>query len=207
MINRKWGILCLLYQLARPASETIHASRVTQPHHTESRSFQNDLHQNSANNTDRDDEEKSTVVHDAVASPHIPRLPLRQTDHNGVNQDGGNPDGSVGSDEKAQQMTPSNASLMTDAAVLKQREMAERPSEATLLRHLPFTLQGLSSTNLQFGPMSSLSLPPNRSLPLISLLHTLAEPSLLYRNLSEFVKSKDEGLIGQKGLSEWRKEV
>ena len=71
------------------------------------------------------------------------------------------------------------------------------PSESDLLRDLPFTLQGLSSTNLSFTSSSVLSLPSNLPLPLVSLLHSLAEPSLLYRSLSDFVQSRDEGLIGQ----------
>ena len=71
------------------------------------------------------------------------------------------------------------------------------PSEAALLRDLPFTLQGLSTTNLPFTDTSILKLPATLPLPLISLLHTLAEPSLLYRNLSNFVQSSDEGLVGQ----------
>ena len=71
------------------------------------------------------------------------------------------------------------------------------PSEAALLRDLPFTLQGLSTTNLPFTDTSVLKLPATLPLPLISLLHTLAEPSLLYRNLSNFVQSSDEGLVGQ----------
>lgn len=71
------------------------------------------------------------------------------------------------------------------------------PTESAILRDLPFTLQGLSSTHLPFTTNSSLTLPSTLPLPIISLLHTLAEPSLLYRSLSEFVQSKDEGLIGQ----------
>lgn len=71
------------------------------------------------------------------------------------------------------------------------------PSEAALLRDLPFTLQGLSTTNLPFTDTFNLKLPATLPLPLISLLHTLAEPSLLYRNLSNFVQSSDEGLVGQ----------
>lgn len=74
---------------------------------------------------------------------------------------------------------------------------ARRPTEAAILRDLPFTLQGLSSTNLQFDQNSSLTLPSTLPLPMISLLHTLAEPSLLYRELSAFVQSSDGGLIGQ----------
>jgi gamma-tubulin complex component 3 len=76
-------------------------------------------------------------------------------------------------------------------------ELKIPPSETVLLRDLPFTLQGLSSSNLPFSSSSSLSLPPNLPLPIISLLHTLAEPSLLYRSLSDFVQSKEEGLAGQ----------
>lgn len=71
------------------------------------------------------------------------------------------------------------------------------PTEPALLRDLPFTLQGLSSTHLLFTSAATLTLPTNLPLPLISLLHTLAEPSLLYRSLSEFVQTGDEGLIGQ----------
>lgn len=71
------------------------------------------------------------------------------------------------------------------------------PSESALLRDLPFTLQALSSTNLLFADKRSLKLPPTLPVPLISLLHTLAEPSLLYGSLSEFVDGSDGGLVGQ----------
>ncbi|TKA30805.1 hypothetical protein B0A50_02525 [Salinomyces thailandicus] len=71
------------------------------------------------------------------------------------------------------------------------------PSEAALLRDLPFTLQGLSSTNLPFSDAKTLKLPPTLPVPLISLLHTLAEPSLLYKSLSEFVDSSEGGLVSQ----------
>lgn len=71
------------------------------------------------------------------------------------------------------------------------------PTEAMLLRDLPFILQGLSSTNLQFGSGNCLKLPPSLPPPVVSLLHTLAEPSLLYRGLSIFVQSSEGGLIAQ----------
>lgn len=71
------------------------------------------------------------------------------------------------------------------------------PAESALLRDLPFTLQGLSSTHLPFSKRDSLKLPPTLPVPLISLLHTLAEPSLLYRSLSDFVDSSEGGLVGQ----------
>ena len=71
------------------------------------------------------------------------------------------------------------------------------PSESALLRDLPFTLQGLSSTNLQFASAEAITLPPDLPLPILSLLHTLAEPSLLYRSLSDFVQSREKGLVEQ----------
>lgn len=48
----------------------------------------------------------------------------------------------------------------------------------------------------------AISIPPSLPLPLVSLLHTLAEPSLLYKSLKEFVESSFEGeihggLVGQ----------
>lgn len=81
------------------------------------------------------------------------------------------------------------------------------PSEAALLRDLPFTLQGLSSTNLVFPSSTALKLPPNLPVPIIGLLHTLAEPALLYRGLAEFVESGDGGLIGQSFRSALAKEL
>lgn len=71
------------------------------------------------------------------------------------------------------------------------------PSEASLLRDLPFTLQGLSSTTLPFVKETSLKLPTTLPPPLISLLHSLAEPSLLCKNLSEWIKTPAGGLLGQ----------
>ena len=71
------------------------------------------------------------------------------------------------------------------------------PTEAALLHDLPFTLQGLSTTHLSFTDIPILKLPPMLPLPLISLLHTLAEPSLLYRSLSEYLQSRDQGLVSQ----------
>ncbi|KAI9759680.1 MAG: Microtubule-nucleating Tub4p (gamma-tubulin) complex component [Chaenotheca gracillima] len=81
------------------------------------------------------------------------------------------------------------------ATTEKSAEMS--PSEAALLRDLPFTLQGLSSSNLPFASSTTLTLPKTLPVPIISLLHTLAEPSLLYRGLADFVQSTEGGLVGQ----------
>ena len=64
-------------------------------------------------------------------------------------------------------------------------------SEAALLRDLPFTLQGLSASHLKFVSESALEIPTNLPLPIISIQHSLAEPSLLYRSLSGFVAHHD----------------
>jgi gamma-tubulin complex component 3 len=85
----------------------------------------------------------------------------------------------------------------TTAGAEEERSLSYEPTERVLLRDLPFTLQGLSSTNLEFTTLSSLKLPPTLPVPIISLLHTLAEPSLLYKNLSTFVESSEGGLVGQ----------
>lgn len=81
-----------------------------------------------------------------------------------------------------------------------------------LLKTLPFTLLGLSSLSIPFegeaGQAGSLreshsiSIPPTLALPLIALLHTLAEPSLLYRSLNMFVQkypdyNSSRSLVGQ----------
>lgn len=78
-----------------------------------------------------------------------------------------------------------------------EKDQITRPAELGLLRDLPFNLQGLSSSDLQFMSASTLKLPSTISLPLLSLLNTLAEPCLLYRRLSGFVEGNDGGLISQ----------
>lgn len=70
------------------------------------------------------------------------------------------------------------------------------PTEAALLQDLPFNLQGLSSAHLKFSG-ATVQLPPTLPIPILSLLHILAEPCLLYRSLLEFTESADGGLIGQ----------
>ncbi|OKL60391.1 hypothetical protein UA08_04035 [Talaromyces atroroseus] len=70
-------------------------------------------------------------------------------------------------------------------------------TESSLLRDLPYILQGLSSTNMEFSSSTILKLPTDLPIPMISLLHTLAEPCLLYKELSGFVDSSDGGLVSQ----------
>lgn len=85
---------------------------------------------------------------------------------------------------------------------IKSRSLAENytefdPDEPTLLRDLPYTLQGLSSTTLPFGKNYCLRIPATLPPPLVGLLHTLAEPALLYTQLQDFVQAPPKGLVGQ----------
>lgn len=86
--------------------------------------------------------------------------------------------------------------IMPDPGLEKEQKPTG-PLEDGLLRDLPFNLQGLSSSNLQFSSSSILKLPPSLPLPVVSLLNSLAEPCLLYRGLSSFVESSGGGLLSQ----------
>ncbi|PGH06566.1 hypothetical protein AJ79_06505 [Helicocarpus griseus UAMH5409] len=103
--------------------------------------------------------------------------------------------------------TPPEAGLKSQAqskAEQQQKKAASEdaagrppPPESVLLRDLPFTLQGVSSSNMKFPSHTALKLPPTLPVPLVSLLHTLAEPCLLYRGLSSFVEELEGGLVKQ----------
>ncbi len=71
------------------------------------------------------------------------------------------------------------------------------PSEVTLLRDIPFTLQGVTTTSLEFASSSTLKIPPTLPISYVGILHTLAEPGLLYRGLQDFIASSEGGLHGQ----------
>ena len=104
--------------------------------------------------------------------------------------------------KEEEQALVKSAAVQRDAVALKTALLAENyveinPPETALLRDLPFTLQGVSSTHLPFSSNSTLKLPDTLPVPLVSILHTLAEPSLLYKGLESFQKSPGGGLLGQ----------
>lgn len=103
--------------------------------------------------------------------------------------------GSSASRPSSSQLPKRDVSLKS--TLLSNNYTAIDPSEPVILRDLPFTFQGLSSTTLPFTKHEALQLPPTLPLPIISLLHTLAEPSLLYRGLDAFCKSHADGLLCQ----------
>lgn len=71
------------------------------------------------------------------------------------------------------------------------------PAETALLRELPFVLSGISSQNLTFISNKVLKLPHTLPVPLVGILHSLAEPCLLYKRLQAYVDESDGGLLGQ----------
>lgn len=178
VLSQKWSILYLLHQLAdsNPEDDDPTSDTVGRP---------------DSRGAGLGSPGDGQVFKDAFASAGLPRLPIQKTQ----------PKPRSGSEAPAERRSQTRAGKKSETAQDGNTETgnvnAAGPTESALLRDLPFTLQGLSSTHLHFSSLTTLELPPTLPLPIVSLLHTLAEPSLLYRSLSEFVKSRDEGLIGQ----------
>ncbi|KAL7950379.1 Spc98 family domain-containing protein [Trichoderma barbatum] len=100
-------------------------------------------------------------------------------------------------DERQPQAEPVKRDVSVKSSLLSNNYAEIEPSETAILRDLPFTLQGVSSTTLPFAKDDILKLPATLPLPLISILHTLAEPSLLYRRLDNFCQTPANGLLAQ----------
>ena len=188
MISQKWAVLYFLYQLGDqhepvpPALTSPFKSPIKRP---EKRKLEDTRIPPSPNFGSRRDAKE---FEEAFAPDGLRRLPER---------------GAGQKDRKAEdEAFTKNAAIQRGVVSLKTALLAENyveidPPETALLRDLPFTLQGLSSTHLPFTSTTTLKLPPTLPVPIISILHTLAEPSLLYRGLACFVKSADGGLLGQ----------
>ncbi|KAI4258648.1 MAG: hypothetical protein L6R42_004975, partial [Xanthoria sp. 1 TBL-2021] len=190
VLNHKWAILSLLNELADVDSVDAsslplngHRPRGGSPHDREAGSF----------NTFSQEQGRPRAFSEKPFSTNgLPQMPTRET----------HPSRDRGTLGDAGRRNRSRNEPAVTAPDLHEEDESEvmnmtKPTETTLLHDLPFTLQGLSTTYLPFSSRSTLKLPPSLPLPVISLLHTLAEPSLLYRVLSDFVESRDEGLVGQ----------
>ncbi|KAF2832417.1 spindle pole body component alp6 [Ophiobolus disseminans] len=146
---------------------------------------------------------KSPAFRDAFSRPGLAQLPAKPA---AVSPLPAKADKSEKRKERrAHEAKEKEKEPQADTGHIEKPEMG--PTEAALLRDLPFTLQGLSSTNLVFASSTALKLPTTLPVPVISLLHTLAEPAILYRGLAEFVESGDGGLIGQSFRSALAKEL
>ncbi|KAK3942277.1 Spc98 family-domain-containing protein [Diplogelasinospora grovesii] len=190
VLNHKWAILYLLYQLSDSPdpNEPLPLSPPRQPvqrgttRHAEKESF-------SKGSTPVPSHEEE-AFNDAFAPGGLKKLPPERARSGGSGEYAGTQDG-----ESPTRKDTRDVSLKS--TLLADNSIGFEPSETVLLRDLPFTLQGLSSTTLPFAKETVLKLPPTLPSPIISLLHALAEPSLLYRGLGTFVKSPAEGLLGQ----------
>ncbi|KAI1199717.1 Spc97/Spc98 family protein [Nemania serpens] len=96
-----------------------------------------------------------------------------------------------------EQPDPPRRDVAIKSKLLADNYSGIEPAEPAILRDLPYTLQGVSSATLPFGIEYSLKLPSSLPPPLIGLLHTLAEPSLLCKALQDFVKTPAKGLLDQ----------
>ncbi|KAJ5095380.1 hypothetical protein NUU61_004736 [Penicillium alfredii] len=215
VLSQKWGILYLLYRLSGSDESAVAdgPERSRSPLMEEGR-LQNMLGRSAsragrgvgARGVDSDDDEGPAISSSASHQRPLPgtrierQSSLRQDwDREGVDQAGrssteraGNFDAAT-NDRSSERVPSPRPSTATPTAPSRSAESVEHG----LLRDLPFNLQGLSSTNVQFQSASSLKLPPNLPAPIISLLHALAEPCLLYKGLSGFVESEEGGLVNQ----------
>lgn len=184
MLEHKWAILYLLYQLADSPdpSEPLPLSPVkpSAPNYREA------ISRDAIKRLGRDRPKASTPV---------PRLEEEQF------KDAFQPDGlrkfPQGDGDRQSQPDQPKRDVSLKSTLLASNYTEIDPPETVILRDLPFTLQGLSSTTLPFSKQDTIKLPPTLPLPLISILHTLAEPSLLYRELDAFGKTPAQGLLGQ----------
>lgn len=185
-MSQKWAILYLLHQLADSDDSDNDSSRSENSRLNQGLSAQN----NGKSLAKYQDVSDQGDVNEAFSIGGLPRLPARDR-------------GSQDTLPTTTQIERSEPTVMQKVVVVEEdlvdpgNARIIKATESALLRDLPFTFQGLSSVNFTFTSPSTLTLPANLPLPLVSLLHDLAEPSLLYRNLSAFVESGDEGLIGQ----------
>lgn len=211
VLNQKWAMLYLLYQLADSPDpsepdpiayaefQQEQARRRRQEEREEFSASSGPSNQGGARTHKRNRESESynpTELRDVLKNPK---------DMKSVDSDSQRPATSTSDYKRTRTPKDSAPSAPTtpkrDVAI-KSKLLADNysdidPPEPALLRDLPYTLQGLSSTTLPFGKDYSLKLPSTLPPPIIGLLHSLAEPSLLYRTLEDFVKTPTKGLVDQ----------
>ncbi|KAL3475058.1 Spc98 family-domain-containing protein [Aspergillus californicus] len=213
VLSQKWGILYLLYQLSvadgsdeieeddrRPRSPLMDQAKLHRILPMDPRGGNG-----TAGGSDDDGPAASSSASQIAARMERKTSVRRQDLERERERREGEPDAEHGSgserlhmkrhsestrDRRAEEHAPSQQDPERDTRPI-------HPIESGLLRDLPFNLQGLSSTDLQFMSASTLKLPSGLPLPMVSLLNTLAEPCLLYRGLSTFVDGSGGGLISQ----------
>lgn len=217
VLSQKWGILYLLYRLSRsddsaegregsrsPLMDEGHLQHMLGPSNahprrdTATRGLESDddgpALSSSASQVPTRLERQSSLRHGWQGTDQAERGSTERTSESRANR------ASHSNTEMNSCPDEDRGSVSTAKPSTKAPTIHTRPAESVehgLLRDLPFNLQGLSSSSLQFQPPSSLQLPQNLPTPIISLLHSLAEPCLLYKGLSAFVESTEGGLVNQ----------
>ncbi|KAL1590524.1 hypothetical protein WHR41_00904 [Cladosporium halotolerans] len=185
VLGQKWGILYFLHRIGEDDGiENGDAQRASQQEAFDEMEVDEPVE------LGRKSTAKKTSYDDAFARDGLPRMPRAEGPK------------SPRPPPVRDRPVPTRQKSVPEAKPPQQAQSAApnqaKPGESALLRDLPFTLQGLSSNNLPFGDDLALKLPANLPTPLVSLLHTLAEPALLYKSLSQFVESEDVGgLVSQ----------
>lgn len=216
VLSQKWGILYLLYKLSGNEEGAIDGGEGSRSPLVEEGTLRNILGRDASrprrgtNSRAVESEEDDGPAVSSSASQKIP-VSSRSERHDSFRYDSEH-DGAErtarGSTERVRSRASNYDSAITDhsgdergdapSPTLTPMDRARSASvEHGLLRDLPFNLQGLSSSNLKFESATSLKLPSTLASPIISLLHSLAEPCLLYKELATFVESTDGGLVNQ----------
>ncbi|KAF2163709.1 hypothetical protein M409DRAFT_68304 [Zasmidium cellare ATCC 36951] len=191
VLGKKWAILYFLLRVGEEEMDGIPQGRAGSIG-VESRDMGRDGYGEEVGGSEGRYEGQNDMFDDAFARNGLPRVPEPsgpESPRKPPTRDRERPVPSRSRPQQSEEAAPESPRKKTTDGL--------EPPESALLRDLPFTLQGLSSNNLPFADKKSLKLPPTLPVPLVSLLHTLAEPSLLYRSLSEFVESTEGGLVGQ----------
>ncbi|KAI1425691.1 Spc97/Spc98 family protein [Xylaria sp. FL1777] len=211
ILNQKWAMLYLLHQLTdSPDPDLPDPLAFAEFQHEEARRQRRRDREEYGSLSPSDRDSADELAPDPMAGPYRP-TDLRDVLKNPKEARSLDEDSPYGSSKrplspsewkrnKAQSDEQAN-SLKRDVAI-KSKLLADNysgiePPEPTILRDLPYTLQGVSSATLPFGSGYSLKLPSSLPPPLIGLLHTLAEPSLLCKALQDFVKTPAKGLLDQ----------
>ncbi|KAK8040660.1 spindle pole body component alp6 [Apiospora marii] len=207
VLNQKWGILYLLNQLADSPD----------PQEDDPEAYEEYIAEERAERRQKLERVERHITPEASETWYRPRnnhpgeeQMADDTDPESMADSSGAAASSIGDlkrqilreqqlqrDQREQQSRPQTRDVFIKSQLLSDNYTAIDPSEPTLLRDLPYTLQGLSSATLPFGKNYTLNLPRSLPTPLVSILNTLAEPSLLYRTLEDFVKTPDKGLLNQ----------
>jgi gamma-tubulin complex component 3 len=208
VLSQKWGILYLLYKLSgndEPAGGERSRSPLMDDGNLQNMLGRETYRSRRGTNSRAFESEDEGPAAGSSASQKIP-LSSRP---NSLAEGGSTEHTARVSSERPREGIASRASNYDTDREADDRQGAASPTmtpsyprskesvEHRLLRDLPFNLQGLSSSNLQFQSSSVLKLPATLPSPIISLLHSLAEPCLLYKELAEFCDGTNKGLVHQ----------